>query len=157
MGPYPKLWLKSFVLKSTTRVSWYHRTRTLSYIGSPCVTYLFSFCATRTSSPRYKLLLYCTVRSDVFSSQAKMAGIDFVDSNLFESARLVSRHWCLALAILLVFSFPITFLVTSAISYLQRQRKGNGVEPPTYPYSIPFLGHAIKFSRDRMSFFGQIK
>lgn len=86
-----------------------------------------------------------------------MAGIDIVDSKMLECAKLVSKHWCLALTVLLVFSFPLTFLVSSAVSYIQRKRNGNGSEPPTYPYWIPFLGHAIKFSRDRMSFFGQIK
>jgi hypothetical protein len=86
-----------------------------------------------------------------------MSGLVAVDSKLFECARLASTHWCLSLAIFFVLLCPLTFLITSITSYVQRKSKNGVREPPMYPYWIPVLGHVTRFVSNRMGFFGEIK
>lgn len=88
---------------------------------------------------------------------AKMGGLVSADSKLFECGRLVSAHLWLSLAISFVLVFPLTFFITSIISYVKRKSKNGVREPPVYPYWIPFLGHVVNFVSDRMAFFGEIK
>lgn len=86
-----------------------------------------------------------------------MSGLVSADSKLSECARLMSAHLWLSLAVLLVLSFPLTFFITSIISYVKRKSKNGVREPPVYPYWIPFFGHVVKFVSNRMAFFGEIK
>lgn len=98
----------------------------------------------------------CCGNEYLFAS-VKMGGIVLGDSTLVEYTNMASKHWCLALGLVLVLSFPVTYLITTINSWRQRKSDHDGKEPPTYPYWIPFLGHVVDFTRDRMSFFGQIK
>lgn len=86
-----------------------------------------------------------------------MSGLVSADSKLSECAKLMSTHLWISLAVLILLSFPLTFVITSIISYVKRNSKDGVREPPVYPYWIPFLGHVVKFVSNRMAFFGEIK
>lgn len=62
----------------------------------------------------------------------------------------LSQDWSrlLAVAFLLLLPCALTYVLTSLRWFIALRSRRDGREPPTIPYMVPFLGHAISVARD---------